>query len=85
MSSSSTGLPTPEGPGSVSGAPHLPSLFLAEPRYATSGEDGLQATQAHSVTCAGSANAQVAAWGGDLVVRGSYYAVPERRLCGLGA
>jgi len=27
MSSSSTGLPTPEGPGSVSGAPHLPEGF----------------------------------------------------------
>src|SRR3954465_13144776 len=27
MSSSSTPLPTPEGPGSVSGAPHLPAGF----------------------------------------------------------
>jgi len=27
MTSSSTGLPTPEGPGSVSGAPHLPAGF----------------------------------------------------------
>lgn len=27
MSSSSTGLPTPAGPGSVSGAPHLPAGF----------------------------------------------------------
>jgi pimeloyl-ACP methyl ester carboxylesterase len=40
MSSSSTGLPTPEGPGSVSGAPNLPSGFAGTftSRYIDTGE-----------------------------------------------
>jgi pimeloyl-ACP methyl ester carboxylesterase len=40
MSSSSTGLPTPEGPGSVSGAPNLPAGFAGTftSRYVDTGE-----------------------------------------------
>src|SRR5271165_138068 len=40
MSSSSTGLPTPEGPGSVSGAPNLPAGFTGTftSRYIDTGE-----------------------------------------------
>jgi hypothetical protein len=40
MSSSSTGLPTPEGPGSVSGAPHLPPGFTEtfSSRYIDTGD-----------------------------------------------
>jgi len=40
MSSSSAGLPTPEGPGSVSGAPHLPDGFTGTftSRYVDTGD-----------------------------------------------
>jgi pimeloyl-ACP methyl ester carboxylesterase len=40
MSSSSTGLPAPEGPGSVSGAPHLPAGFTGTftSRYIDTGD-----------------------------------------------
>jgi pimeloyl-ACP methyl ester carboxylesterase len=40
MSASSTGLPTPEGPGSVSGAPNLPEAFTGtfSSRYIDTGE-----------------------------------------------
>src|SRR3954454_18972811 len=45
MSSSSTPLPTPEGPGSVSGAPHLPAGFTDTftSRYVDAGELRLHA------------------------------------------
>ena len=45
MSSSSTHLPTPEGPGSVSGAPHLPQGFndTFTGRYIETGELRLHA------------------------------------------
>ncbi len=45
MSSSSTGLPTPEGPGSVSGAPNLPAGFTDTftSRYIDTGEVRLHA------------------------------------------
>jgi pimeloyl-ACP methyl ester carboxylesterase len=45
MSSSSTGLPTPEGPGSVSGAPHLPEGFTGTftSRYIDTGQVRLHA------------------------------------------
>src|SRR6185437_14143083 len=45
MSSSSTGLPGPEGPGSVSGAPNLPAGFTAmfTSRYVDAGEVRLHA------------------------------------------
>jgi pimeloyl-ACP methyl ester carboxylesterase len=45
MSSSSTRLPTPEGPGSVSGAPHLPAGFTDTftSRYIDTGEVRLHA------------------------------------------
>jgi pimeloyl-ACP methyl ester carboxylesterase len=45
MSSSSTGLPTPEGPGSVSGAPNLPAGFTDTftSRYVDTGELRLHA------------------------------------------
>jgi pimeloyl-ACP methyl ester carboxylesterase len=45
MSSSSTGLPTPEGPGSVSGAPNLPAGFAETftSRYVDTGEVRLHA------------------------------------------
>ena len=45
MSSSSTGLPAPEGPGSVSGAPHLPDGFTGTftSRYIDTGEVRLHA------------------------------------------
>jgi pimeloyl-ACP methyl ester carboxylesterase len=45
MSSSSAGLPTPEGPGSVSGAPHLPDGFAGTftSRYVDTGEVRLHA------------------------------------------
>ena len=40
MSSSSAGLPIPEGPGSVSGAPHLPEGFTGTftSRYIDTGD-----------------------------------------------
>ena len=40
MSSSSTGLPTPEGPGSVLGAPNLPEGFTGTftSRYIDTGD-----------------------------------------------
>ena len=42
MNPSSTRLPTPEGPGSVSGAPHLPAGFTDTftSRYVDTGEVG---------------------------------------------
>src|SRR5579864_359343 len=45
MSSSSTSLPTPEGPGSVSGAPHLPAGFTGTftSRYIDTGDVRLHA------------------------------------------
>ena len=45
MSSSSTSLPTPQGPGSVSGAPHLPEGFTSTftSRYIDTGEVRLHA------------------------------------------
>jgi pimeloyl-ACP methyl ester carboxylesterase len=45
MSSSSTGLPIPEGPGSVSGAPHLPEGFTGTftSRYIDTGDVRLHA------------------------------------------
>src|SRR5579859_3721346 len=45
MSSSSTSLPTPEGPGSVSGAPHLPAGFTGTftSRYVDAGDLRLHA------------------------------------------
>jgi pimeloyl-ACP methyl ester carboxylesterase len=45
MSSSSTSLPTPTGPGSVSGAPHLPEGFTGTftSRYIDTGQVGLHA------------------------------------------
>ena len=45
MSSSSAGLPTPEGPGSVSGAPNLPAGFTGTftSRYVDTGELRLHA------------------------------------------
>jgi pimeloyl-ACP methyl ester carboxylesterase len=45
MSSSSTGLPAPEGPGSVSGAPHLPEGFTGTftSRYIDTGKVRLHA------------------------------------------
>jgi pimeloyl-ACP methyl ester carboxylesterase len=45
MSSSSTGLPTPDGPGSVSGAPHLPAGFTGAftGRYIDTGDVRLHA------------------------------------------
>src|ERR1700747_3713032 len=45
MSSSSAGLPTPEGPGSVSGAPNLPAGFTgtSPSRYVDTGELRLHA------------------------------------------
>lgn len=45
MSSSSTALPIPEGPGSVSGAPHLPEGFTGTftSRYIDTGDVRLHA------------------------------------------